>query len=904
MSKTAAVKQSTPWHEQERVHVLDLLNSTGQGVTQEEADARLMLHGSNVIPAAPPKPWWFILGRQFRSPLIYILALAAVISFFIQEWTDGGFIVAVLVLNAIIGGIQEWKAERSSRALQKLLRIRASVLRNGELCEIDADQVIPGDVVWLESGNRIPADLRLLSSHGFKVDESLLTGESMAVTKDAEVLHSRQTPLADRLNMAFAGSIVTHGRAKGVVVATGAATHVGQLAGDVIETTGGVPPLLIRLAKFTRMIGIAVVIASILVAVFGVFLQGHELSTMFLFAVALAVSAIPEGLPVAITVALAAASHRMSRRGVIVRQLGAVEGLGSCTFIATDKTGTLTCNELTVQEIRLPIGSHYRVVGSGFAPKGEVLANERRVDPADHPELMLLTRACVLCNEADLHRSNDQWKWRGDPTDVALLTLGLKLGVSREALSDTRRQVDEIPFEPEHQYAATFHEVGDEVWAFVKGAPERVLAMCNGADGQVFSERVRDDAKQMAERGIRVLAVAYGPVNEHVEDNKSQTFTIPQPLTFLGLVGMVDPLRPGVGESIQACHKAGLKVCMVTGDHPVTALAIGQQLGLVDSDAEVLTGENLEDRSEEEMDRLVKRVRIFARVPPHTKLLIVQAAQRLGHFVAVTGDGVNDAPALHCANVGVAMGQSGTDVAREAADLVISDDNFATIVAGVEEGRIAYDNVRKVIYLVTSTGAAEVVLVLTAIALGLPLPLLPVQLLWLNLVTNGIQDVALAFEPGEDGVLDRPPRPAREPIFNRLMIERTLVAAVVMGGVGIITFACLLNAGWSVPAAQNGTLLLWVLFENIHIGNCRSETQSALRLSPWKSPLLLVGATSAFLLHVIAMYTPLGQQILKTEAINLEQWGVYFVLALTIFMAMELHKWSWAIRQRRRRQPT
>ena len=601
------------------------------------------------------------------------------------------------------------------------------------------------------------------------------------------------------------------------------------------------------------------------------------------------------------TVALAIATTRMARRGLIVRRLTAVEGLGSCTLIATDKTGTLTCNELTVREVSLPSGDSFQVSGEGFVPKGEVLSDGTRIEPVGHDTLEWLTRAGVLCNEADLHLHNGDWTWRGDSVDVALLSFGHKLGWSREASLDRHPQVNQIPFEPEHQFAASFNRDDNSMGVFVKGAPERVLSMCSTSScGDFNKQQLESIAVEIAQQGYRVLALADATLDHPLAP--SDIPPTPHDLRFLGYVAMIDPLRPGVREAVRSCHKAGVSISMITGDHRVTALAIARDLELAADDTEVMTGSELLERSAEELADTVGRIRVFARVAPRQKLQIVDAARKSGHFVAVTGDGVNDAPALRTANIGVAMGKSGTDVAREAAELVISDDNFATIVGGVEEGRVAYDNIRKVIYLLISTGAAELVLMTLAVVTGTPyLPLLPVQLLWLNLVTNGIQDVALAFEPNEGDVLSRKPRSPKERIFNQLMIERTLIAAVVMGLVGFGAFHWFLpdNPNESeVASARNALLLLMVLFENIHIGNCRSETKSALRFSPLRSPILLAGVVVAFSIHVIAMHTTVGQALLDTSSAEPKDWAILFLLALTIFPVMELHKWTWRQRYR------
>jgi P-type Ca2+ transporter type 2C len=904
------MNHSTPqsgsaWHALSPSDLLSRLATNESGLTSVETNARLARYGPNRLPQKPPPAWWQIALRQFKSPLIYILMLAAFVSLLIHpdDPLDAIFIAAVLVLNAVIGGYQEWRAERSSRALQQLLQIRATVLRDAEVAEIDAEELVPGDIVWLESGNRVPADLRLLMSHGLEIDESLLTGESLSVGKDPGWVGAPETTLADRRNMAYAGSIVVHGRGRGVIVDTAAATAVGQLALDVLSSTGGQPPLIERMEKFTRGIAYAVLASATLIALIGILLRGYTVAEMFMFGVALAVSAIPEGLPVALTVALAVATTRMARRGVIVRRLAAVEGLGSCTFIGSDKTGTLTCNELTVRSIALPDGQHLEVRGEGFVPDGAVLRAGRPVEPGGDAALGALARTAVLCNEADLHQRDGAWVWHGDPTDLALLSFGHKLGLVRAELLVQYPQFNELPFEPERQYAATYHQFQADVRVCVKGAPERVLPMCDMADLQSGMPDLLKQAAAMAGCGYRVLALAEGTAPADLD--ATQVPPEPAGLTFLGFVGMIDPLRPGVREAVAACQSAGITVSMITGDHPVTALAIARDLGFAERPDQVVTGGDLVDMTPEQILTVVRHARIFARTTPRQKLELVEAARQAGHYVAVTGDGVNDAPALQQANIGVAMGKNGTDVAREAAELVITDDNFATIVNGVEEGRIAYDNVRKVIYLLVSTGAAEVLLLGLVVLSGWPrgndglaiLPLLAVQLLWLNLVTNGIQDIALAFEPGEAGVLQRRPRPPHEHVFNRLMIERTLVAAIVMASVGFVASGWMIEvAGWAEAQARSTLLLLMVLFENIHIANCRSETISAFRRSPFTSPILLGGTILAFLIHLTAMHVPITQAALRIEPVDFSTFAVLLALASTILVAMELHKWSWRLR--------
>lgn len=886
-----------PWHADPIREIIQTLTSSENGLSQGEALIRLEEYGPNRLPEIRPPSLLIVFIRQFRSPLIYILAAAAIVSLFIGELTDAGFIAGVLLINAAIGSYQEWRAEKSGYALRKLLRIEACVQRDGEVRQLPAEDLVPGDVVWLESGNRVPADVRLITAHGLEIDESLLTGESLPTLKDHSFAGVESAVLSERQNMAHAGTIVTRGRAKGIVVATATFTCVGQLALDVLERTGGESPLLIRMKRFTAVVAVSVLAAAVAIGALSVLGGSLSIADAFVFAVALAVSAIPEGLPVAMTVALAVAITRMARRGVIVRQLAAVEGLGSCTYIGSDKTGTLTCNELTVKEVLLFDGQVLNITGEGFAPVGQVLKDDIPIVSCETIGLERLARVAVLCNEAELHIRDGEWSWRGDTVDIALLSLGHKLGCNRKNSFSTYPQVNQIPFEPEHQYAATYHATADGTLILVKGGPERVLSMCNHSADGTSIDSAESMAANLAARGFRVLALADTTIDQSI--SPSDTPSEPDNLAFLGYVGMIDPLRAGVVEAIHTCHNAGIQISMITGDHPLTALSIARELQLAREDSEVVTGKDLMEASEDELVRIVRRAGIFARVTPHQKLEIVQAAQRAGHFVAVTGDGVNDAPALRAANIGVAMGKSGTDVAREASDLVLSDDNFGSIIEGIEEGRVAYDNIRKVIYLLISTGAAEVILMGLAVLFRSPLPLLPVQILWLNLVTNGIQDVALAFEPGETGVLARKPRPPRERIFNRLMIERTLVAAFTMGLIGFATFHWLVPANPSdqeLASARNLLLFLFVLFENFHIGNCRSETRSIFTLSPLGSPILLTGTLTAFSVHVLFMYLPFGQTLLGASPLQLREVIIVLGLAFLIVPVMEIQKIIWRVR--------
>lgn len=873
--------------------VLELLQSSLHGVSQDETVTRLERYGRNTLPKAKLSGLGAVFLSQFKSPLIYVLLAAAVLSVAIKEWSDAGFIFAVLIINAIIGSIQEYSAQRAAVALQALVSTRCRVLRSGESYEIDAEELVPGDVVLLESGDRVPADLRLLMSHDLEVDESLLTGESLPVLKDSSVVLAEGTVLGDRVNMLYTGTLLSRGRARGVTVSTALDTVLGSIAADVIYKHPAKAPLQVRMDRFTHRVAMLVGLAALIMFLVSV-LRGVPYDEVFLLAVALAVSVIPEGLPVALTVALAIGMRRMSRRNVIVRRLLAVESLGSCTLIATDKTGTLTVNQLTARCIAFANNEVWQISGQGIVPEGEIVTPRGLPSVEENVLLQRLCQTAVLTNEGFLGRTDSGWSHHGDSVDVAFLVMAHKAGVIKEAMTNVYAEIASIPYESERLFSASLNEVDGKPCAFLKGALERLLPMCSKmatpeCDITIEKSLIEQQAHALASAGYRVLALASG----EIELGQGEIFSEEhlQGLTLIGLVGIIDPLRKEAKGAIAACRQAGIEVAMITGDHPATAFAIAEELAMVTRTEQLVSGPELKLALDSgKIDQLTRDARVFARVGPHQKLDIVQSLQRNGHFVAVSGDGANDAPALRTAQVGVAMGRSGSDVARETADLIITDDNFASIVAGVEEGRIAYANVRKVIFLLISTGAAELVLFTLALLSGLPLPLMAVQLLWLNLVTNGIQDVALAFEPGEGNELRHPPRSPDEPIFNRIMIERVVISALVIGIMAFFVFQWLLDRGFTVDEARNGTLLLMVLFENVHVFNCRSEQRSVFQHNPLRNPVLLIGTVVAQLVHIGAMYTPWISDVLNIQPVSPQHWLELLGLALTVMVVMEIHK--------------
>ncbi len=906
MSRNVAESTSSniPWCALDDAEVLARVDSCLQGLPSREAEIRLEQYGPNLLPSKPPPGLALIFLHQFLSPLIYILIVAGLVSMAIGEWTDAGFIFAVILLNSVLGTFQEWKAERSAASLQQLLKTSCHVRRDDHVQELSAEELVPGDIVILESGLRVPADLRLLEVRNLSIDESLLTGESQAVSKQTGT-YAESTPLSERGNLAFAGTSVTKGRALGVVVTTAQRTEVGVIAVAVATTALAKPPLVIRMETFARQVSYLVV-AFVALLAFVAIRQGTALNEVFLMAVALAVSAIPEGLPVAMTVALSIATTRMARRNVIVRKLTAVEGLGSCTCIASDKTGTLTVNRQTVRQVWLPEGASYHVSGEGYAGAGKVTRSDSLMpgddsipSDAERDRLRELALAGVLCNEASLRFVLGEWLHQGDAMDVALLALAHKLGLDPEAEADRHIVLGEIPFESEQRYAARFVR-GEHAVCIVKGAVEQVLNFCDQMDGPdgpmpLDTLEVEGETLRLGRDGYRVLAVAKGPLPEVGSDSISGPEQVP-PLTLLGLVGFIDPLRPEVQTAIATCRRAGVRVIMVTGDHPATALGIAKELDLAKSEADILTGNQLEAlvMDETAWQERLSSVSVFARVTPLQKLMIVDALNQQGHFTAVTGDGVNDAPALRKAHIGVAMG-TGTDVAKETASIIVIDDNFSSLVAGIEEGRFAYDNIRKVIYLLISTGGAEIVLFTLSLLCGLPLPLGAVQLLWLNLVTNGIQDVALAFEGGESGVMSHAPRPPSEGLFNRLMVSQTVISGLTMGALAFSTWAWLLAQGIEVPEARNFVLLLMVLLENVHAFNCRSERLSVFRVPLKRNPLLIGGVVLAQGIHILSMQWPFMQKVLGVAPVTLNVWLSLLGLAGLLLVVMEIFKY---VRQR------
>ena len=840
--------------------IFQLLETSKTGLKTSSVKDRIKRYGLNTLPESKKRSLISIFADQFKSSIIYILLIAAIISFAIKEFSDAYFILGVLMVNAIIGTYQEYSAALQADSLKQIVKTYATVIRNNTTQRILSSELTIGDLVLLESGSQVPADLRLIDTKDLYVNESLLTGESTDIKKDAQFLSDdNDLPVADRINMAYAGSFVSKGRARGIVTAIAVDTQIGKIAALLATASQQKAPLVIRMETFSLNIAKIIGVIIIVLMFLGIY-HDMELKELFFLAVALAVSSIPEGLPVAITVALSSASSAMSKRNVIVRELASIEGLGSCTMIASDKTGTLTQNQLSVSAFITP----EKVYTGHKIPLQEI-------------------QTCSLrCNEAVIKKEGETFEFLGDQVDIALARYALNFDPTKIILQDGVLLVNQLPYEPENQYAVSVYQENSQFYHYIKGSSEILLDQCSMTENEL--KHVEHQIDEWASNGHRTIALA-------IKTNTEATIE-PNNYCYLGFAAIIDPLRPGVIEAIKTAQEAGIAIAMITGDHPNTAYHIAKELGIAIDKDEVINGKEIQQWIERGGDPTeIAHKRVFARVSPEHKQRIVIAFQNLGHFIAVTGDGVNDAPALKYANIGISMGKSGTDVARESSNLILTDDSFKSIVNGIEEGRIAYDNIRKVIHLLISTGFAEIVLIILSLLFFIPLPLLPIQLLWLNLVTNGIQDVALGLEHGEPGVLKRKPRDPKEHIFNGIMIRRIITGGLYMGITAFGVFYYILSLGYSDDAARNITLLLLVLFENVHVFNSRSEINSIFVINHRKNRLLLFSVVFTQAIHIGSLYIPFMQELLHLQPVSLQEWSSLLLIALGLVVVMEIEKW-------------
>ncbi len=929
----------TDWYRLGADETLDELGSTRQGLSEEEAERRLAEHGPNELVEAGVKSPWRILGEQFTSILIIILIIAAAVSAFLGDYEDAIVIMAIVILNGILGFRQEYKAEKTMSALRKMAAPLVRVRRSDTVLEVAAPDLVPGDVVLLEAGNIIPADARIIHSASLRVQEAALTGESEPVEKIDASLDRDEIPLADRVNMVFMGTSASYGRAEAVIVGTGMDTELGKIAGMIQNVEREPTPLQKRLGQLGRWLALAALVLVIIIFVEGI-IQGEELRLMFLTAVSMAVAAVPEGLPAIVTVALSLGAQRMLRRKALIRKLPAVETLGSVTVICSDKTGTLTENRMTV--VILDVAGHeidlQQELKHGYpTPLALIDTGKARELLQDKPAVPLLVAGGALCNDSilqtvtvgdDEETGREEYRALGDPTEGAIVTVAAQLGLVKPQLDVAFPRIGEIPFESDRKRMTTVHaparktvegleELDDylaaqraEAVSFTKGALESLLPhttrFWDGEQVLSFDDETRRRSQEandeLAARGMRVLAVGFRALDRaQIEGDQAEW---EEDLILVGLVGMIDPARAEAREAVRMALAAGIRPAMITGDQPLTAASIAVQVGIVTEeqaqspDFRVLTGVELDSLTPEELKKAVAEVSVYARVAPEQKLTIVQALQEQGHIVAMTGDGVNDAPALRKADIGVAMGITGTDVAKEAADMVLMDDNFATIVAAVREGRAIYDNIRKFIKYLMATNAGELAVMLVAPFLGMPLPLLPLQILWMNLVTDGLPGLALGFEPPEPEVMERPPHPPTESIFARGLGTHILWAGPLMGMVALV-------AGWAYWQADDEawqTMLFTVLTisQMFHVMAIRVERESLFRAGLMSNRLLLGAVLLTILLQFALIYVPFLQDIFGLVSLDLSHIVIAFAVSSTIFWVIEGQKLISRMREHRR----
>lgn len=847
---------------------LSYQKTTKNGLSSVEAQKRLLEYGKNELPHKKKDSIFKLFISQFKNPIELILVVTVILSFLAGEVIDAVALIFIILLDVLMGTYQEWKARTNAESLINMIKKTSIVFRDGREIEINSNEIVPGDIIVLESGDKISADARIIECHNFQVDESPLTGESLNVVKNIEIL-PEETPLAERKNMIYAGTSVTTGRAHAIVVATALNTEIGYIAEKVTNTVEEKSPLTIRTERFSKQISLLILIIAAITTII-LIVKGYPLNDIFLSVIALSVSAMPEGLPLALTMALTIASNRMAKKNVIVKKLNAVESLGSCTVIASDKTGTLTVNEQTAKEILLPNGDTFTISGTGYNDEGEV----KPIANANLEDAKFIAFLGAMNNEAHLEKRNQKWESFGDSIDIAFLSLAAKLNIK-----DLPPIIERIPYESENQYSAVFYQKKESLYCTVKGSLEKVMS---------FSEENEDIYRQNEEltsKGYRVIALANGRV-------EGTTISDIKDLQFIGLVAFIDPIRKEVKNSIQECHKAGIKVVMVTGDHPLTAYAIAKDLNLCNSKSEIATGNDVQKYlklGEKEFDKFVRKIKVFSRVTPIEKLEIVNSYKRQGEFVAVTGDGVNDAPAIKAANIGIAMG-SGTDVAKETASMIVTDDNFTSIVSGVKEGRTAYSNIRKITLFLLSCGFAEVCFFLLSIAFGYDIPLLAIQLLWLNIVTDGLQDVALSFEKAEDDIMNEKPRNTKESLFSKDLMLEVCILGISISMVIFLTWKTLIDNKVNITTSRAIIMMLMVFIQNVNVFNCRSEKRTIFKESLIDNPLIIITVLSSIFLQILMSEISITAAFLKVTPLPLATIFKLLLLSLVIILIFEIYK--------------
>lgn len=858
--------------------VLKKLKTSLNGLTVKESQNRLRKNGLNELPKQKRKSIINVFFSSFKDPIIYVLLIASILSFIGGETLDGFAILFIILVDAIVSTIQEYRAEKSSEALKKLIKVNVKVIRDNKVTQIDSSKIVVGDIIVVEPGSKIPADARIINCSNLTIDESILTGESIGVNKTNEKINLNSV---SNNCMLYAGTSVLTGRAIAVVTSVSIDTEIGKIATKVITTEESKSPLTIRMEKFSKQISIIIVFISIIIALI-LYYKGYSPMEIFLSVVALAVSAMPEGLPLALTMSLTIASNKMAKRNVIVKKLNSVESLGSCTVIASDKTGTLTVNEQTAKKIILASGETFKIDGNGYNDIGKVIGEN--IENAKY-----ISELGYINNEAMLEKEKNHFKKFGDSIDIAFLALYKKMHINNSKY----KKIHIIPYESEKKYSAVFYIKEDKIYCTAKGSVETILDFCthsyiNGKKTILDKNKILKQNEELASNGYRVIALCDGIVNSKENYNQRDI----QKLNFIGLVGFIDPVRKEAVDSIKKCHDANIKVLMITGDHALTALAIAKELNIASSKEDVVTGSDLDFYidDEEKFDKFIEDKSVFARVTPFQKLKIVESLQRQGQFVAVTGDGVNDAPAIRVANIGVAMG-SGTDVAKETAKMIIIDDNFSSIVAGIEEGRNAYSNIRKISIMLLSCGFAEVLFFVLSIIFNLPIPLVAIQLLWLNLVTDGLQDMSLSFERETDTIMKENPRNTKESLFEKELVKQILISGIFIGIlVFVVWHTLVVEIKMDVSYARAYVLALMVFIQNIHVLNCRSEKKSVFKMNFRQNKLVLFTIIFSILLQIIVMEVPFLSRILQTNSVPYRHMFILLLISIPILFIMETYK--------------
>lgn len=892
--------ENKKWYALRSTEAAEILNtSLSEGLSSETAQQRLKEFGYNELVGKKGPTLFEMFLDQFKDFLVIILIVASLISILIGEVIDSLVIIFIVILNAVLGVVQEYKANKALDALKKMAAPEAKVIRDSMVQVIPARELVPGDLVLLEAGNYVPADLRLVECINLKIDESALTGESVPVEKNAEKVLNGEVPLGDRINCAFMGTVVTYGRGKGIVVSTGMKTEIGMIATMLESYEEEITPLQKKLEETGKVLGIASLVICGVVFLMGLF-RGIPFLEIFMTAISLAVAAIPEGLPAIVTIVLALGLQRMVKRNAIIKKLHAVETLGSTTVICSDKTGTLTQNQMTATKI-FTDGQFFSITGEGYRPFGDFYLNDKKIDPRSNPALEMLLKIGALCNDAKLEEISQEqdspsWRILGDPTEGALVVAAAKAGLVTSELEKSEPRVKEIPFDSDRKLMTTIHPCGGKYVAYVKGAPDVLLSRSKYIykTNQILPltqddiEEINAANKTMASQALRVLALAYRPLEKLPEEPKSED--IEKELIFVGLIGMIDPPRPEAIEAIKICKQAGIRPVMITGDHKDTAVAIAKELGLLENETGVLTGAQLDSITDEELLKESKKVSVYARVSPIHKLRIVDAIKSNGHIAAMTGDGVNDAPALKKADIGVAMGITGTDVAKETADMILVDDNFASIVAAVEEGRVIYSNIRKFIFFLLSCNIAEILIIFVSMLAGLPIPLKPIQLLWINVLTDAFPALALGMENKEPDIMQRPPRKPEEPIIDGKMRWQIAIQSIFMTVAVIGVFVYALKTTADLEKARTFAFTTLIFSELLRAYTSRSETYSVFKIGFFTNRFMVLGTSISLILLLAVIYIPFLRTVFDTTYLTFMEMDIIILFGLIPFASAEISK--------------